>query len=191
MPTKTEKGIHLDFPVGWAVVKYDGDAKAENAGFYRAKIEHQVQHVRGVDVVGLAPSPHNRLLLIEVKDYRISANSAEREAKKLRQTVIQKALNTISGLYSAARVGDGELRPVVERMLKVDLVIEVILLLEQPFATSAPQTTAQKFRKQNPQTGINDLRLELTSSLRELGFEFHLRNSRTMQPWDGWSMRLV
>jgi hypothetical protein len=181
MPTKQEKGIWLDFPEGWGAVKYDGDSKDDNAGFYRAKIEHQVQNVRGVDVVSLSAPPDNRLFLIEVKDYRISASTADREAKKLRQTVIQKALNTISGLYAAARTGDMELRPVTDRLL----------LLEQPPASSAPTTTAQKFRKQNPQAGINNLRLDLTSILSGLGFEFHLRSSSTMQARDGWTVRLV
>lgn len=191
MPTKTEKGIHLDFPAGWEAVKYDGDTKEDNAGFYRTRIEHRVQHVRGVDIVALATAPANRLLLIEVKDYRVSASSAEREAKILRQTVIQKALNTVSGLYAATRVGDAELRPVVAKLLKAELTIEVVLLLEQPLVGNTPQTTAQKLRKQNPQTGINDLRLELTSILRELGFDFHLRTSSTMQLRDEWSVRLA
>jgi hypothetical protein len=189
MPTKQEKSIFLDFPVGWAAIKYDGDTQRDNAVFYRANIEHQVQHVRGVDVVSLAAD--NRLLLIEVKDYRISTNSADKEAKKLRQTVIQKALNTVSGLYAAARIGDEELRAVTERMFKAELVIEVILLLERPSAAAFPQSTAAKFRKLNPQTGINDLRLELTSVLGKLGFTFYLRSSTTMQACDGWAVRLV
>ncbi|MGI4873044.1 MAG: hypothetical protein ACRYFX_17940 [Janthinobacterium lividum] len=191
MPTKQEKGIFLDFPPDWAAIKYDGDTQADNAGFYRAHIEHQVQHVRGVDVVSLAVAPDNRLLLIEVKDYRISASSADKEAKKLRQTVIQKALNTISGLYAAARIGDAELRPVTARMFKAELVIEVILLLERPPTTDPPQSTAAKLRKQNPQTGINDLRLELSSILNGLGFTFYLRSSTTMQARDGWTVRLT
>ncbi len=191
MTSKREKGIWLDFPEGWGAVKYDGDSQDDNAGFYRAKIEHQVQNVRGVDVVSLSAAPDNRLFLIEVKDYRLSASTADRQAKKLRQTVIQKALNTISGLYAAARTGDPELRPVTERMFKPALAIEVVLLLEQPPAGSPPTTTAQKFRQQNPQTGINDLRLELTSILSGLGFDFHLRSSTTMQARDGWTVRLA
>ncbi|QKG55219.1 hypothetical protein GKZ68_00335 [Hymenobacter sp. BRD128] len=191
MPTKREKGIWLDFPEGWGVVKYDGDSQTDNAGFYRAKIEHQVQHVRGVDVVSLTPTPDNRLLLIEVKDYRESASSADKEAKKLRQTVIQKALNTVSGLFAAARTGDPELREVTERICSSGLAIEVILLLEQPSPGPPPITTAQKFRKQNPQTAINDLRLELTSVLSGLGFDFYLRSSSTMQVRDGWGVRLI
>jgi len=191
MPTKQEKGIFLDFPPTWAAIKYDGDTQADNAGFYRAKIEHQVQNVRGVDVVSLAPASDNRLLLIEVKDYRISANSADKEAKKLRQTVIQKVLNTVSGLYAAARIGDAELRPVTARMFKGELVIEVILLLEQPTIVSLPLTTAAKFRKQNPQTAINDLRLDLNSILSDLGFTFYLRSSTTMQARDGWTVRMT
>lgn len=191
MPTKQEKGIFLDFPPAWAAVKYDGDTLTDNAGFYRAKIEHQVQNVRGVDVVSLAAASDNRLLLIEVKDYRISTSAADKEAKKLRQTVIQKAFNTVSGLYAAARIGDAELRPVTARMFKADLVIEVILLLEQSPLAFPPLTTAAKFRKQNPQTAINDLRLDLNSVLNDLGFTFYLRSSNTMQARDGWTVRLA
>jgi hypothetical protein len=189
MPSKREKSIWLDFPAGWAAVKYDGDSKDDNAGFYRARIEHQVQHVRGVDVVSLA-APADRLLLIEVKDFRESNSTADKEVAKLRQTMIQKALNTVSGLYSAARTGDAELRPVVERMFKPELAIEVILLLEQPASLVAPTTTAAKFRKQNPKTGIQDMQLELTSILSALGFTFHLRSSTTMQARDGWQVRI-
>lgn len=190
MPSKKEKDIWLDFPGAWSVIKYDGDSKDENAGFYRVKIEHQVQNVRGVDVVSLAPAPDNRLFLIEVKDYRFSASSADKKAKDLRQTVIQKALNTISGLYAAARVGDAELHPIAKSLFKSNLAIEVVLLLEQPPTPPAPNNTAQKLRKQNPQIGIINLRLELTSILHGLGFHFHLRNSQTMKRTDGWKVRL-
>lgn len=75
-------------------------------------------------------------------------------------------------------------------MLKPTLAIEVVLLLEQPPAGSTPTTTAQKFRKQNYKTGIIDLRLELTSILSGLGFDFHLRSS-SMQARDGWTVRLA
>lgn len=77
MPTVTEKGIQLDFPADWAVVKYDGDTQSNNASFYRARIESQVQNVRGVDVVSQAAAPATRLLLIEIKDYRVSAQTAD------------------------------------------------------------------------------------------------------------------
>ncbi|QIX62731.1 hypothetical protein HER32_16745 [Hymenobacter sp. BT18] len=189
MPSKREKGIWLDFPAGWAVVKYDGDSHDDNAGFYRACIEHRVQHVRGVDVVSLDRA-RNRLLLIEVKDFRISSSTADKQANKLRQTIIQKALNTVSGLYSAARAGDEELRPVVERIFRPELIIEVVLLLEQPPLTTAPTTTAAKFRIQNPKTGIQDLQIKLPSVFAALGFDFHLRSSTTMQTQDGWRVRL-
>jgi hypothetical protein len=149
-----------------------------------------VQHVRGVDIVGLPPLPDNRLLLIEIKDYRVSQQPAEREVAKLRQTIIQKALNTVSGLYAAARVGDAELLPVTARMFQATLNLEVVLLLEQPPVITAPTTTALKLRRLNPQTALNDLRLELTSVLGRLGFTFRLRSSRTIQLADGWTMRL-
>lgn len=191
MPSKREKDIWLDFPGTWLAIKYDGDSQDENAGFYRARIERLVQHVRGVDVVSLAPAPDNRLLLIEVKDYRISASSADKKAKELRQTVIQKALNTVSGLYAAARSGDTQLYPIAKSLFKSNLAIEIVLLLEQPPTSPVPNNTAQKLRKQNPQTGIIDLRLELTSTLHGLGFDFHLRSSSTMQARDGWTVRLT
>jgi hypothetical protein len=189
MPSKREKGIWLDFPAGWAVVKYDGDSQHDNAGFYRTCIEHQVQHVRGVDVVSLDRA-QNRLLLIEVKDFRISASTADKQAGNLRQTVIQKALNTVSGLYSAARIGDPELRSVTEHMLRSGLTIEVVLLLEQPAPTTPPATTAAKLQKQNSKTGIQDLQIKLPSVLAALGFDFHMRSSTTMQARDGWQVRL-
>ena len=100
MPTIIEKGIQLDFPADWAVVKYD------DSSFYRNRIESQVTSMRGVDVVSLTPGPATRLLLIEIKDYRISSQTADQDSSKLRQTVLQKALNTLSGLYAAARIAD-------------------------------------------------------------------------------------
>ena len=190
MPSKREKDIWLDFPGTWLAIKYDGDSQDENAGFYRARIERQVQHVRGVDVVSLAPAPDNRLFLIEVKDCRVSASSADKKAKELRQTVIQKALNTVSGLYAAARTGDAELHPIAKSLFRSNLAIEVVLLLEQPPVPAAPSSTAQKFRKLTPQSSKSNLQLELTSTLHGLGFDFHLRSSATMQARDGWTVRL-
>jgi len=190
MPTVIEKDITLDFPAGWQVVKYDGDIKQQNASFYREKIEHQVQNVRGVDVVCLTAEPSNRLLLIEVKDYRKSATSAEKNIAKLRQTIIQKALNTISGLYVAARTHDAELYLVVNQLFQPELIIEIVLFLEQAAVVEEPRTTRQKFEKQNPKNAINDLRLDLKSTLNNLGLEFYLRSNNTMQLQDGWSTRM-
>ena len=189
MPTVTEKGIQLDFPADWAVVKYDGDTQAANASFYRQRIESKVQNVRGVDVVGQTPAPNERLLLIEIKDYRISTQTADQDSAKLRQTVVQKALNTFSGLYAAARTHDPELRAVAAGLFRPDLRIEVILFLERPPLPMAPVTVAQKLRRQNPLSAIDNLTLDLTSSLAALGMEFHLRSTGTMRPGDGWSGR--
>jgi hypothetical protein len=193
MPTIIEKGIQLDFPASWAVVKYDGDIKSDNASFYRTRIESQVQNVRGVDVVSqtAGPATATRLLLIEVKDYRISAHTADQDAVKLRQTVVQKALNTLSGLYAAARVADPELQRVATCLFDIRLRIEVILLLEQPPLPVAPSTVAQKLRRENPQKSRSDLQLQLTSRLSTLGFDFHLRNCASLSPADGWSARAL
>jgi hypothetical protein len=147
MPTITEKGIQLDFPANWAVVKYDGDTQTTNASFYRQRIESKVQNVRGVDVVSQTAGPDERLLLIEIKDYRISQQTADQDSKKLRQTVVQKALNTLSGLYAAARTLDPELHAVAAGLFRPGLRIEVILFLERPPLLVAPVTVAQKFRR--------------------------------------------
>lgn len=190
MPTVTEKGIQLDFPAGWAVVKYDGDTQSDNASFYRTRIESQVQNVRGVDVVSQATEPAARLMLIEIKDYRVSAQTADQDSAKLRQTVMQKALNTLSGLYAAARTRDPELHAVTNQLLQPDLRIEVVLFLERPPLPVSPRTVAQKFRRENPQKAIDDLRLQLTSRLYALGLDFQLRSSATMQSADDWAARV-
>ncbi len=191
MPTVTEKGIRLDFPSDWAVAKYDGDTQSDNASFYRVRIESQVQNVRGVDVVSKTAGPAARLLLIEIKDYRISAQTADQDSAKLRQTVLQKALNTLSGLYTAARVADPELHTVAACLLEPGLPIEVVLLLERPPLPVAPQTVAQKFRRENPQKAKSDLHLELTSRLFALGLDFQLRSSATLTTTDGWSAQVL
>lgn len=59
-------------------------------------------------------------------------------------------------------------------------VIEVILLLEKHSPPPiAPRPTA-KLCRQNPQKAIGDLRLELTSTLTELGFKFYLFSRSTI-----------
>lgn len=189
MPTVTEKSIRLDFPADWAVVKYDGDTQTTNASFYRQRIESKVQYVRGVDVVSQTPGPDERLLLIEIKDYRISAQPAERSMGALRQTVIQKALNTLSGLYAAARTLDPELHAVAAGLFRPGLHIEVVLFLERPPLPEAPTTVAQKLRRQNPQSALENLDLNLTSTLSALGMDFQLRSTATMRSGDGWSGR--
>lgn len=191
MPTVIEKGIQLDFPADWVVVKYDGDTQSTNASFYRTRIESQVQNVRGVDVVSQTAGPVKRLLLIEIKDYRISTQTADQDSSKLRQTVLQKALNTLSGLYAAARVADPELHPVAACVFELGLRIEVVLLLERPPLPVAPRTVAQKFRRENPQKSRSDLQLELMSRLSALGFDFQLRSSATLTHADGWSARAL
>ncbi|MDO7876996.1 hypothetical protein Q5H93_19780 [Hymenobacter sp. ASUV-10] len=190
MPTAVEKGISLDFPTGWEVVKYDGDTQADNASFYRQRIEHKVQHVRGVDVVAYATAPTERLLLIEIKDYRTGSAPAEHRVAALRQTVLQKALNTLSGLYAAVRVQDTELQLVVN-WRRLRLPVQVVLFLERPPLPVAPTDTAQKFRRQNPQSAAENLFLDLTADLAALGLDFILRSTTTMQPHDGWTGRLV
>lgn len=190
MPTVTEKQIQLDFPTGWQVIKYDGDVARANASFYREKIEKQVQNIRGVDIVCQAAAPDNRLLLIELKDYRISATTAEKSVAALRQTVVQKALNTLSGLYVAARTNDPELRSVATRIFQPALKIEIVLFLEQPHTMAISNTTANKLRRQNTGNAIDNMRLDLSSTLNALGLDFHFRSSRTMQVQDGWSVRV-
>ncbi len=185
MPTIIEKDIQLDFPADWAVAKYDG------TNFYRARIESQMTSVRGVDVVSHTSGPARRLLLIEIKDYRISTQTADQDSAKLRQTVLQKALNTLSGLYAAARVADPDLHSIANCLFELGLRIEVILLLERPPLPVAPQTVAQKFRRENPQKSRSDLQLELTSRLFALGLDFHLRSSTTLSQTDGWSARAL
>ncbi|MDQ2771806.1 MAG: hypothetical protein M3Y54_15055 [Bacteroidota bacterium] len=189
MPTVTEKGIRLDFPAGWAVVKYDGDTHSPNASFYRQRIESKVQNVRGVDVVSQTPGPEERLLLIEIKDYRVSAQPAERNVSALRQTVVQKALNTLSGLYAAARTRDPELQAVAAGLFQPGLRIEVVLFLERPPLPVAPVSVAQKLRRQNPSSALENLDLDLTSTLAALGMDFQLRSTAAMRPADGWSGR--
>jgi hypothetical protein len=191
MPTVIEKGIQLDFPADWAVVKYDGDTQSDNASFYRTRIESQVQNVRGVDVVSQTTAPVNRLLFIEIKDYRVSVKTADQDSAKLRQTVLQKALNTLSGLYTAARVTDLELQRVATCLFEPRLLIEVVLLLERPPLPVAPTTVAQKFRRENPQKIKSDLQLDLTSRLFALGLDFRLRSCATLSLADGWFARAL
>jgi len=64
------------------------------------------------------------------------------------------------------------------------------LFLEQAAVVEEPRTTRQKFEKQNPKNAINDLRLDLKSTLNNLGLEFYLRSNNTMQLQDGWSTRM-
>jgi hypothetical protein len=185
MATITEKGIQLDFPAEWAVVKYD------DTDFYRQRIAGRVQQVRGMDVVGYRPVAAGQLLLIEIKDYRISTLTAEQRLGDLRQTVLQKTLNTLSGLYAAQRVANEELRAVAAGIQQPGLHIEVVLFLERPLLPATPVTTAQKFRRQNPQSAVENLELELTSALAALGLAFKLRSSTTMRATDFWAARVA
>lgn len=105
--------------------------------------------------------------------------------------MLQKVLNTLSGLYTAARVADPELYAVAACLFEPELRIEVVLFLELPPLLVAPQTVAQKFRRENPQKAKVDLLLELTSRLFALGLSFQLRSSTTLSQADGWSARIL
>ena len=91
MKTIEEGALAFDFPDNVSVLKYD------DTDIYRNHVQKVSPSRRGVDILCL--TTEKTLWLIEVKDYRLDA--MEQDRSTLPDVIVDKVLDTLSGLWCA------------------------------------------------------------------------------------------
>ncbi len=90
MPTINEGNLSFVFPDTWRVCKYD------DTNYYRSKLPNELQ-LAAVDFVITTNPRFNKLILIEVKDFRGYAveNNKRQSSGELVNEVIKKSIRYI------------------------------------------------------------------------------------------------
>jgi hypothetical protein len=162
----------FEFPDNWVFTKYD-------ASFHHTQRLNKVQGFQAVDIVAM-PLADGPLLLLEVKDFRKGISIGGRCANygEYIASVANKVLNTVSGLFTAHRIGDDPLRRFYGRLLKRNTPIQAVFFLEElPLPPS---------RTYNPVYAYINARAQLIGMLSNLGFEvevYSLTNLPTTELW--------
>lgn len=205
MPTIIERnketgaGLAFDFPADWQVVKYDQDeevATAEAAGFYRrvvlgAKEEdsEDAQGIRAMDIVCRLPGLLEHLQLIEIKDDRKRTQEKGGRETELYNTVLLKAVGTLTGLLLAERLGEASLQPMA--CLSRQPAVEIILFLVEPAVEPVSDVgSKRKLRRLAKLQVKTTLDQRLSSTLKRWGLPFALYNLTNRLPPD-WHVREV
>ena len=71
MPNITEGAFEFRFPQTWHAVKYDGEKEQPIPPNYYLRHLEPINGVKAVDIVAAPPMPARRLILLEVKDFRL------------------------------------------------------------------------------------------------------------------------
>src|ERR1700722_6274279 len=132
MPTIIDEGrLRFVFPDGWHAMQYDSTT------FYRERIIPTASNLKAVDFVASPYPEHNKLLMIEVKDFRNHAAENDKRIKSgnLVVEVIEKAMHTLSGLYLAKYCDDAELADFITDDLTPPVKIELVLFMEEDAVT--------------------------------------------------------
>lgn len=172
MASIQEKDLVFNFPDNWVFTKYD-------ASFHHTKRLNEVQGFQAVDLVAM-PRQEGPLLLLEIKDFRRGIEVGGRCAtyQAYLTEVANKVLNTITGLYTAYRIGDEPLREFYSRLLRRNTPIQAVFFLEElPLPPS---------RTYNYRYAFQNARTKLIGMLDNLGFEvevYSLTNLPTNQTW--------
>ncbi len=182
-----EGNLDFGFADEWHVVKFDETA------YYRTLLE-TINGVKAVDfvattttLVAATGAPGERLLLLEVKDFRENNDElqAKIETEEFPLEVVQKTLHTISGLYLltrpdvARRPEAALLRPYADAVRTGPAVLEVVLFLEQPPVKYSPRDKAYKLGIANRDAQRSGIRKRLVEKLRPLGFACQLFDTTT------------
>jgi hypothetical protein len=135
MPTFREQAQEFVFPDDWDVVQYDG---TDHARIVMQNWRFKIRMLRAtalapeawtpntvsqalVDFVAWVPA-RNHLLLIEVKDYRVSSAAVDPVPAELADWVAWKARDTLAGLAVAATTPSSDLHAFSRRALSASAV---------------------------------------------------------------------
>ncbi len=171
-----ESGLVFRFPDDWTAKKYDDDT-----GFVARTC--RIDGTKRVDIVALSP---DRLLLIEVKDFRqhAIANKDRMNIKAedpLHMEMAKKVRDTFAFLVAAHRQDDEELRPFYAHALgSRRKPIDVILFVEED------EARARSVRGRRSRTDIED---GMRSLLRPFNVRCHVQRRRSLPPDSPWTVR--
>ncbi|MGI4872637.1 MAG: hypothetical protein ACRYFX_15865 [Janthinobacterium lividum] len=175
MPSlQIEQTLRFDFPHDWQAIKYDDTA-------FHLNYLNPIQEIKAVDIAAVPQSP-GHLLFIEVKDYRMKAETGGRcgSYDYLARAVARKALSTVAGLYLSSRIGDVALAPFAGRLLKAPQKLEVVLFMQE---LSLPPS-----RHYNYQKILLDVRQKLIGLLDNLGITARLYSLGALPPPGPWTV---
>lgn len=158
-----EGQLRFTFPGNWAAIKYD------ETFFYRDNIIPTGANLKAVDILVANNAGSERILMLEVKDFRDHAKENEHGivSGELVIEVIEKALHTLAGLHLAKYCGKNELAGFTKNELNPPAKIELILFLEENIVDMRfPNDTRNKLRRQNKEKRLNDMELSLRQKLK-------------------------
>ncbi|SFD65321.1 hypothetical protein SAMN05518672_102805 [Chitinophaga sp. CF118] len=158
-----EGSLRFIFPTNWPVIKYD------ETKFYRQNIIPTASNSKAVDIIAVPNPELNKILMIEVKDFRGYATENKHRiiSGELVVEVIQKAMDTLSVLYLANYCKNNEFANFVTNQLTPPIKIELVLFMEED-AVTIPQgnDTRSKLRIQNKNKRIEELTISLRQKLK-------------------------
>lgn len=128
MPTIIDEGsLRFSFPENWPVIKYD------ETKFYRLNIIPTGSNSKAVDIIAVPNPELNKILMIEVKDFRGygTENKNRITSGELVVEIIEKALDTLSVLYLAKYCRNNEFADFVTNHLTPPIKIELVLFMEE------------------------------------------------------------
>lgn len=163
MPTTIDEGnLRFIFPKSWPAIKYD------ETKFYRLNIIPTASNSKAVDIIAVPNPKLNKILMIEVKDFRgYAAENKDRiRSGELVVEVIEKAMDTLSGIYLAKYCENNEFADFVTNHLTPPIKIELVLFMEED-AVLHGNDTKGKLRIQNKKKRIEELTISLRQKLKE------------------------
>ncbi|AMJ66677.1 hypothetical protein [Hymenobacter sp. PAMC 26628] len=191
MPVIPEDKLEFHFPEAdsWYAFKYDEKDKGK-FGFYRERIE-KIDGMKGVNIVaGIGPN-FPVLTLIEIKDFREDGKALREKMRtgEIPLEILQKALNTCSGLYLGARHQDpllaADLRAAVLRPFQR---IELIFFLVEAPLQPSPQERDTRQKENNRRTQRQDMLKKMREKLDPLGIRCALADLVKLPRNCGWTV---
>jgi hypothetical protein len=182
-----EGDLQFSFPKNWSVIKFD------DTQFYRQKIIPTAGNLKSVDI--LAMPQQNKLLMIEVKDFRgyAAKNKHRITSGELVVEVIEKAMHTLSALYLAKYTNHSETINFVGQQLTPPAKIELVLFMEEDqIPDYNPKDTKAKLQKQNSQKRIEEMAISFRQKLKKtLNISSKVKNTANLEARDGFSVKLL
>ena len=192
----TEGAFEFRFPQTWHAVKYDGEKDQPVPPNYYLRYLEPINNIKAVDIIAAstrrivaAPNvPAHRLILLEVKDFRLDDADLQDKIEKehFPLEVVQKTLHTLSGLYLGIRAGDPDLALFGQQLLGLPTELEAVLFLEQVPVGRGPNDKGYRHALHNRATQRQGIERRLKKALKPLGFRCYLVDASSVPASAGW-----
>lgn len=184
--TINEGKLRFTFTDNWKAVKYD------ETQYYKEQIIATAASLKAVDFIAVPHPELNKLLMIEVKDFRgYAAENHERIVSgALVLEIVEKAMHTLSGIYLAKYRNNNELSDFITDRLSPPSKIELVLFMEEDAVTIlAPNDTKGNLRKLKKEQRIQNMTLSLRQKLKNtVGVRTKILNADLVQARDGFTV---